>query len=208
MAMVYTTLFLIGLLGLFAQLMLGSGHVHGTGHNAGGQAAGHGHAGHGHGSHHHGIQGIKGGLRARGSDFLWTLLSPLTIFSICLGMGLTGLLLKHHNPHAPISALAAALGGLALYAVIVRPIWNLVFRFATQPSRALEGSTAQSVEAISRFDASGKGLVRLTIDGQVVRILAQLETDEKTQAPEIQPGEKLTITSVDGRTNTCRVARL
>ena len=67
---------------------------------------------------------------------------------------------------------------------------------------------AREAEAQSSFDAGGKGLVRLTIDGQLVRILATLEADERPEAPTIRPGDKLTVTSVDGKTNSCRVARL
>ncbi len=85
--MIYTTLFLIGLLGLLAQAFLGLSH---GGHDG---AAGHGgHAGgHSHGGHAGGHSSENGHGSDRGPSPLWTLLSPLTLFSVCLGAGATGL---------------------------------------------------------------------------------------------------------------------
>ena len=187
-----STLLMIGVLGLLAQVFLGSAHI--------GHVGQHAHAGHTH-----------GGPRTEGNQAastLWALLSPLTLFSVCVGMGATGLLMKHlHLPSAWV-ILAALVGGLFFYGLVIRPLWDLIFRFASTPSLALEGTVAREAEAQSSFDASGKGLVRLTIDGQVVRILATLEADERAEAPTIRLGDKLTVTSVDGKTNSCRVARL
>ncbi len=191
--MIYTTLLLIGLIGLFAQAVLGMSH--------GGHA---GHAGHGshsgHGTHH-------GGRSERGPSPLWTLLSPLAIFSLCLGAGATGLLLRPAHLAAALTALAAILGGLVFFGLLVRPLWNLLFRFASKPSAALEGMVARQAEAVTGFDERGRGLVGLTIDGQWVRVLATLENDPANALP-VKPGERLTVISVDGRANSCRVARL
>lgn len=123
-------------------------------------------------------------------------------------MGATGLLLRDMRL-PPVWVLVAALaGGMLFYGLVIRPLWSFIFRFASTPSQALAGAVAQEAEAQSAFDASGKGLVRLTIDGQLVRVLATLEADERQEAPSIRPGDKLTVTSVDGKTNSCRVARL
>ncbi len=100
------------------------------------------------------------------------------------------------------------LGGLVFFGLLVRPIWNLLFRFASKPSAALEGMVARQAEAVTGFDEWGRGLVGLTIDGQWVRVLATLETDTSADAAPIKPGERLTVISVDGRANSCRVARL
>ena len=195
--MIYTTLFLVGLLGLFAQAVLGLSHG--------------GHAGHtGHGGHRGpaGPVGPRGGRSERGPSPLWTLLSPLAIFSLCLGAGATGLLLRPTHLAAAATALAAILGGLVFFGLLVRPIWSLLFRFASKPSAALEGMVARQAEAVTGFDWRGRGLVGLTIDGQWVRVLATLETDDRADASAVRPGEQLTVISVDGHTNSCRVARI
>lgn len=138
---------------------------------------------------------------------MWTLLSPLAIFSLCLGAGATGLLLRPAHLAAALTALAAMTGGLVFFGLLVRPLWNLLFRFASKPSAALEGMVARQAEAVTGFDERGRGLVGLTIDGQWVRVLATLEDDQANLLP-VKPGERLTVISVDGRANSCRVARL
>lgn len=231
--MIYTTLLLIGALGLFAQAVFGLGHGHAGGHQAGGH--GHGAGGHGaHGqgthapTHGHGAHGQAGqnGQTAQaqhgqnsqsrtaqaelhgghGASQIWTLLSPLTIFSVCLGVGATGLLLRPQHWAGALTALAAIVGGLLFYGLVIRPLWALVFRFASTPGTALEGAVAGECEALGRFDAQGRGMVKLSIDGQRARVLAFLEESDRSQA--VTPGEQLTVISVDTRANTCRVARL
>jgi hypothetical protein len=195
--MIYTTLFLIGLLGLVAQAFLGLSH------------GGHAHAGHSHTGHaHSGHEQHDNHTSERGLSALWTLLSPLTLFSLCLGAGATGLLARSAHLAPLLAGLLALLGGLVFYGLLVRPIWTVMFRFASKPSQALEGMVAQQAQALGHFDARGRGLVGLTIDGQWVRVLAVLETEDRTETPGVQPGDQLTVTSVDGRSNTCHVARL
>jgi len=220
--LICSTLLLIGILGLLAQMLLGGAHIGHLGHHAhgghahGGHAhGGHAHGGHAHGGHagqhgqgqHHGQAHHDGHSQGRGPSPLWTLMSPLTFFSVCLGMGATGLLLKHLHLRTSLVALAALLGGLVFYGLIVRPLWNVIFRFASTPSTALAGTVAREAEALTRFDSTGKGLVRVTIDRQIVRILATLEPEDRAEGA-VRPGDRLTVTSVDGHTNSCRVARL
>ena len=159
-----------------------------------------GHAGHSHAGHGHAGSG-------RASSPLWTLLSPLAFFSLCLGAGATGLLLKHL--HLPLGLVVGAvlLGGAVFYGLIIRPLWNVLFRFASTPSTSLAGTVAHEAEALTRFDAAGKGLVRVTVDGQLVRIIATLEPEDRAEGA-VRPGDRLTITSVDGHTNSCHVTRL
>jgi len=204
----FTTLLLIGIFGLLAQTLLGGAH---SGHGHGG----HTHAGHGgqsHGGQSHGAQahGQHHSEHSSGRDFslLWSLLSPLTFFSLCLGIGATGLLLKPLHLAMGVVAAAALLGGGVFYGLLIRPLMSFVFKFASKPSNALEGTLAREAEALTSFDASGKGLVRLTVDGQIVRIIATLEDSDRTDARPVQRGEKLTVTSVDGHTNSCHVTRL
>ena len=196
--MIYTicsTLLLIGLLGLVAQTLLGGAH------------GGHAHGGHSHGGRAHG-QNRAGQTHGRDFSLLWSLLSPLTFFSLCLGIGATGLLLKHLHLVQGIVATAALVGGVVFYSLLIRPLMGFVFKFASKPSGALEGTLAREAEALTSFDASGKGLVRLTVDGQIVRIIATLEESDRADALPVQRGEKLTVTSVDGHTNSCHVTRL
>ncbi len=220
--MIYTTLLLIGALGLFAQAVLGLGHGHAGAHHAGGHGHGAGGQGaHGHGTHvhapshaahaHHGQDGQSRTAQAElhgghGASEIWTLLSPLTIFSVCLGVGATGLLLKSQHWTGALTALAAIVGGMVFYGLVIRPLWGLVFQFASTPGAALEGAVAGQCEALGRFDAQGRGMVKLSIDGQRARVLAFLEPDDRAQA--VTAGEQLTVMSVDTRANTCRVARL
>ncbi len=204
---VYAMLFLIGALGLLAQTLLGVAGSHG----------GHGHGGHAHGghSHDHAGHGKTATPQSRGQsgssrvgEMLLTVLSPLTLFSLCLGVGATGLMLRPLHLADLVRVPLSLLGGLLFYSLLIRPVWGLIFRFASTPAQALEGAVASVAEALTRFDAGGKGLVRLTVDGQIVRILAYLETDERGDAPLVRPGDNLTVVSVDGHTNSCRVTRL
>lgn len=224
--MIYTTLLLIGALGLLAQALFGLGHGHAGGHHAGGHAHGAGAHGHGAATHgsstsahaqghgtqaHHGQNGQNRAAQAElhgghGASEIWTLLSPLTLFSVCLGVGATGLLVGPQHWARVLTAIAAAIGGLLFYVLVIRPLWELVFRFASTPGMALEGAVAGECEALGRFDAQGRGMVKLSIDGQRARVLAFLEESDRAQA--VTPGEQLTVISVDTRANTCRVARL
>ena len=136
------------------------------------------------------------------------MLSPLAIFSLCLGAGATGLLLRPLHLAAMLIALAALVGGLVFFGLLVRPLWTLMFKFASKPSDALEGMVARQAEAVTGFDSRGQGLVGLTIDGQWVRVLATLEADDRADTPGVKKGERLTVISVDGHKNTCRVARI
>jgi hypothetical protein len=204
MLMVYETLLIIGALGMLAQAALGLGHGFGGNHGP----AAHGHAGPaGHNAGHAHPAGPGHGQRSEGPSPLWALLSPLAIFSLCVGAGATGLL-THAWLHGFWSGLAATAGALLFYGLLIRPVWNFAMRFASEPSKALEGVVAETAEAMSRFDARGQGMVRVTIDGQIVRLLANLEPDDRNADAAVAPGEKLLVTSVDGHTNTCRVTRL
>lgn len=214
--MIYTILFLIGLIGLGAMLLIGMGH--GAGHSGGhiGHDSGHGghlghdahgHAGHGHDGHGHGHD--SQGEESRGSTgFFWQLLSPVTLMSLCMGAGATGLILRDRHLPEAMSALAASIGAVAFYGLVVKPMSTFIFKFASKPSLALEGTTAKTAEAAGKFDQSGRGIVTLNVDGQLVRVLAELEQDDRSTFDMIKPGEQLTVTAVDGRRNTCRVARM
>jgi len=220
--MIYTTLFIIGLLGLVVLALLGAGHgghAHGGagGHGHGGHALGHGHsnvAGHGSGHNHTGHNHSSGQnhqrdeFSARAWGLFSSLLSPLTLFTLCLGAGATGILLRPMHWPSFLVGLAASVGAIVLNAAVVRPLWAFIFKFASTPSGALDATVAQTAEAMTPFDAAGRGIVCVNVDGQLVRILATLEADEKAAAQIVKPGDHLTITSIDGSSNQCRVARI
>ncbi len=154
--------------------------------------------------------GSRGKARTRGkgkgrgnSDsgaFLEALLgvfSPLGIFSLCLGAGAAGMLTNHW--------WWAVLGGFLFWKLVIEPLQELLLRFASDPAKNLEGARASEAIALSRFDVSGQGMVSLTVDGQVRRVLAKLSEGEPR---EIAIGEKLVVVDVDTKRNTCRVACL
>jgi hypothetical protein len=204
--LICSILFWVGALGVAILAMMGGLHTGHAGHA--GQGGGVTHPGHAHAGHDsQGARSQHDGQQSRGASLLLTILSPLTIFSVCLGAGATGLLVRSFHLPTLIVAIVALAGGVAFFAAIIRPLLTVVLMFASKPSKALEGTIAQQAEAITTFDASGKGLVQLTVDGQLVRILATLETDEHVQPSDVSPGDRLTVTSVDGHKNTCRVAR-
>ncbi len=192
-------LLVLGILGLAAQMLLGMGHGFGGHHSAG-----HAHA-QAHGAQSH---GVRGGRASRASGWLLGLFSPLALFSLCIGAGVSGLALKNEHWSALTVALLAAGGGIAFYSVIVRPLMGLLFRFASTPSSALEGTLGSEAEVTMAFDASGRGVVSLLLDGQLVRLLATLEESDRAIRTAIRPGEKLVVTSIDTAANSCRVARL
>lgn len=195
----------------------GADHALGHGHHI---AGAHAHAGANHGAahdtssqagHHDGQQLTKseadgGPLTAIRGFRPWSLLSPLSLFSLALGGGATGLLLK---PFLSANALvfAAIAGALFFNYGVLTPIMNLVMKFVSRPSDGLEGAVAQSAEAITRFDDTGRGLVRLTLDGQNIQILAHLDSTEVEHGTRVMKGDQVLIIEVDPHRNTCRVTK-
>jgi translation initiation factor IF-1 len=136
-----------------------------------------------------------------------TLFSPLTIFSLCFGAGLTGIAVR--GTLSPLLTICAAvLGAMVFYGLIVQPLLNLVFRFAARPAETITGIVAKEAEAMGQFDAQGRGIVRAVVDGQVVRLLAHLEPEDRAKGVSILSGDKVVVTSVDTQKNTVRVTRL
>lgn len=130
----------------------------------------------------------------------------MDIFSLSLGAGATGLLLK---PTLSESVLpwAALLGALIFSFAIVKPIIGWLAKFASTPSDGIEGLISQSGTALTRFDDQGRGLVCLTLDGAGIQILATLDRDEWSRGVLVAKGDPVTILEVDATKNTCRVTR-
>ena len=230
--MVYETLLLFGAIGLIAMAALGFAHggagaarfggsrgighgvhTHGSLGSARGpagttlQAHGHVHANaHGHG-HVHVHLNSSSVLREVGALFLG-LLSPVTVFSLCIGAGAVGMAATAMHERPVVTLIAAILGGFLLFGLFVRPVMNLIMGFASKPAETLTGAVAGEAIATGRFDARGRGVVRLTVDGQLVRVLAHLETGDREGSSRIRSGDKLLVVSVDKKSNSCVVTPL
>jgi hypothetical protein len=168
-----------------------------------------------------GLSGLRGGRSGRGKikskirvarskakskigmdgsvvlDAMAGFLSPLALFSVCLGAGAVGIVIKLW--------WAALLGGLLFWLLIIDPLQNALLRFASEPAKNLDGVCATEAVVQSRFDANRQGMVTITIDGQHRRVLATLAEGNPS---EIVMNEKLVVVTVDTKRNTCSVVRL
>ncbi len=215
----YELLLLIGGLGFLAMALLGMVHG-GGGARAGhaGHAVGHSHTpavghGHSHGGHvgkgFHVPKAFKGGTKAmkgRGMGLLM-LISPMDLFALALGAGAAGVLLK--GVVAPAMLVwAAVAGALFLNFLVIKPIFGFAMKFVTKPSEGLEGTVALTGQATTRFDQQGKGLVQMTLDGQVIQLLATLDPAEQELGEGVGKGDEVTVLEVDAKRNTCMVSKL
>lgn len=133
------------------------------------------------------------------------LLSPLRLFGFSLGTGAAGLLLQGALQRSPWLVFALALlAGWAFYRLLVKPLMALAMRFASTPAKTLSGAVGQEATADSRFDATGKGIVTLVVDGHLTRLLATLDGPPQP----IEAGEKLMVIAIDTRRNAAKVAKL
>jgi translation initiation factor IF-1 len=172
----------------------------------------HGHApvrsGHGHHPTH-----VRGGDRGAGhrhhagtGSRLLLFLSPRLWFSLLVGFGATGLLVGQHTT-AAVRLGVALLGALAFEALLVRPIWSLATRFASDPAMTLETGVMDDAEAVTGFNAKGEGLVRLDLDGQVVQLLGVLTSSERDAGIRVVAGDRLLVEAVDPARQRCTVSR-
>ena len=154
-----------------------------------------------------GGRGRLGGARGRAHDIVWNLLSPRVLFSLFVGFGATGLL-AHAALGGPALLAVALLGAAAFEAVLVRPLWNLAFRFASAPALSLGGALLDEARATSRFDANGQGLIAVEVDGQVVQVLGTLRPDERAAGIRVRAGDRVRIEEVDEERGRCVVTRI
>ena len=223
----YTFCLLAGFAGLAVMALLGAAHTggghhgghHDTGdfnvaHNVAHNAAhniSHGgaqqHAGHhaGHGSTPHSHQSESGSARGVWLNPLLSFLSPRSLFSILLGLGATGILLKS-NLREPLLLGAAVGGGFAFELIVMRPFWNFLLRFASTPARSLESAVLEEGVALTRFDARGQGLVSIDFDGRVVQMLGTLNAQSQADKTRVMAGDSLFIEAVNEARNTCTVS--
>ena len=189
----------------------GHGHGHGDASLAGGIGHGHGHAGHGHvgdvhaghgGAAGHGSHAAHHGEAAQG--FSWSsLLSPRLLFALMVGFGAGGIVAAPLGE--PWRFGAAILAGAAFEALLVGPLWRFLFRFESKPAVTLDSAIEDEARAVTGFDASGRGLVAVDVDGQVVQLLARLSADERARGVHVRSGDMVRIAEVDAARGRCTV---
>ena len=179
----------------------------GFAHTVGGHHAGHAvpsnHTGHHAISLRAGARAVRGGARG-GTRLLWALLSPRTLFSLCVGFGASGLILHSQLGGSPLFA-AAALGALAFEVGLMRPLWNFLFRFESAPALTLESCIGDEARAATSFDAQGNGLIALELDGQLVQLLGSLRREDRDAGIRVRAGDPVRIDDVDAERNRCTV---
>lgn len=179
----------------------------------GGHAPSHG-AARGHapvrGGHQPVAHGAKGGLRSAPRNLLMSIvgISPIDLMAMAMGAGAMGIIGRKvlKQPEFIVAMMAIA-GAVVIDLLIVKPLFNALLRFASPPSEGLEGMISHLAQAATTFDAQGRGLVALTLDGQTTQILATLEEGELSAGTKVKKGDQLVVLEVDPKTNKCRVSR-
>ena len=78
--------------------------------------------------------------------------------------------------------------------LLVRPLWNLVFRLEAPPCSPLEQLILSPALAVTPF-RNGRGMVSTLRDGRRVQLVATLRQDQATL--QVQVGTSLLIEDVD-----------
>jgi hypothetical protein len=134
-------------------------------------------------------------------------LSPRVLFNFLVGFGATGLVMERLV--GPVVALPiAVLGGIGFEAFIVRPIFNSLFRFESQPAQTLESALMSEGRAVTGFDANGNGLIAIELGGEVVQVLGTQLVEDRKSGARIRTGDMVRIEEVDSARNRCTVSRI
>ena len=208
----YTFSLVLGAAGLVIMALQGIGGGHGD-HGGHTHDAGHaGHAGHGHSADaHHGHAADSHSHSHSDSavgKYLSSFISPRVWFSVLLGMGVAGRALRPIFDGGPMLFVAALGLGLIFEGLLVRPVWNLAFRFASKPALSLESALEDEATAVTAFDKNGQGIVAIDLDGHVVQLLATLRADDRALGAAVRAGDRVRISDVDSARNQCTVAVL
>ncbi|MGI8402080.1 MAG: hypothetical protein ACR2NS_10850 [Gemmatimonadaceae bacterium] len=204
----------LGAAGMAAMAFLGFASSHGDGHHTHDTS---GHEMHGvGGSHAHSItphhapphtQSHPVEHVGRAHSHLWSWLSPRVLFNFLVGFGATGLVVERLV--GPVIALPiAVLGGIGFEAFVVRPIFNSLFRFESQPAQTLESALMSEGRAVTGFDANGNGLISLELGGEVVQVLGTQTSEDRKAGARIRSGDSVRIEEVDSTRNRCTVSRI
>jgi hypothetical protein len=136
---------------------------------------------------------------------LLSLMSPRLLFSVALGLGTAGLLLRGILPE-PILLFASLVIGVLFERAIVAPVWNLTFRFESKAASTLESSIMDEATAVTSFDQNGQGLIAIEVDGQMVQLLGTLQSGDRAMNVKVPVGARLRIEDVDAARNRCTVS--
>jgi hypothetical protein len=185
---------------------LGAGHAP-TAHGAAGTHVAAGSGAHGaHGAHHLGTGGARA-ARGPGRDLVPVdpgipsrfrfVPSPRAICSVLALYGAFGNALVHAaHLTLVLAALIAIVPTLLLERFMVRPVWNLLFRFQGEPSSPMDELILGEARAVVAF-RNGRGIVSTVRDGRSVQLAAQLTADQ-AQEP-VNVGDLVRIENVDAR---------
>ncbi|HTS87452.1 MAG TPA: hypothetical protein VMG41_03085 [Gemmatimonadales bacterium] len=191
----YTSALVLGALGL-ALMAIG-----GLGRHLRAGAGGHHGISHGHGGRIH----VARGGQSRFSPA--TFLEPRLLFSLLVGFGATGLLLRAWLSGVALVVLAVV-GGAIFEILAAGPVWRFFFRFASRPASTLETTLYDQAYAVTSFDADGHGLVSVELDGQLVQVLATLVASDRAAGVRVRSGDPVRIESVDASRNRCSVSAI
>jgi hypothetical protein len=134
-------------------------------------------------------------------------MSPRTLFSVALGLGTAGVVLR--PVFGGILLFGAALAaGIAFERILVAPIWKFLFRFESRPALTLESAEGGEATAVSTFDENGQGLISIDLDGQNVQLLGTLRSADRELRVPVRVGTKLIVVDVDPARNRCIVSVL
>lgn len=208
----YTFSLALGGAGLVAMAATGLAHSGShPGSGAAGHAAGHGSSGHQAGQAHSHPSELHlagraamhhtGGLKST----LLSLASPRTLFSLLVGFGLTGVVLRPFLAGIVLLAISV-LGAIVFERALVAPLWRFLFRFASNPATTLEDSLMSKARAASGFDGNGQGLVAVEVDGQIVQCLGTLCPDDFALGVRVRAGDVLRVEEVDAVRSRCTVS--
>ena len=181
----FLTLMVAGLVGLVMMALPALG-----GHRLLSHLPTHGH-GQGTSLAHHGGQAhaVRHGLRF--------IPSPRALFSTLALYGAFGnALVRAAHLTTTRAAWLAILPALLTEWLLIRPIWNLLFRFQGQASPPLEALIMSEAEAVVPF-RNGKGIVTTVRDGRRVQLQARLSEGQATLP--VKFGQRLRIEDVDAR---------
>ena len=197
----YLTSLALGGVGLAVMAFTGLAH---HGHDgSGSHSAAHGH-GHGH-ADGHAADSHDGISKPHASQSLLALVSPRTLFSLCLGFGTAGVVLRTFL-QGPLLLVGALIGAVAFERFLVGPVWKFMLRFESAPAQTLESAVTSEAIATSTFDRTGHGMVSVEVDGQVVQLLGSLSQTDRALGVSVRAGARLRIEEVDVERNRCTVS--
>ncbi len=121
--------------------------------------------------------------------------SPRLVFTVVALYGAFGNALVHalRLSSAP-AAVLAIVPALIVERIVVRPVWNLLFRFQGSPSSPLGDLLFAEARAVVPF-RNGRGMVSVVRDGRAVQLIATLREDMRARA--VPVGALLRVEDVD-----------